>query len=166
MASANWSWLMPVFFRRVRIASPTFRSTGCTRVGVAMCSSPYIVAGLRFKHRFGALVGEQGERLSGGQIQKLELARLAGISVPTVILDESTSSLDPRSEGDVISSVRKVFGTRTTLIVITHRPALALMADQVLFMRAGRLVAVGAHEDLLDSAPGYANLWNVGTNPN
>jgi ABC-type bacteriocin/lantibiotic exporter with double-glycine peptidase domain len=47
-------------------------------------------------------LGEQGERLSGGQIQKLELARLAGVDVPVLILDESTSALDPRSEADVI----------------------------------------------------------------
>ena len=108
---------------------------------------------------FSMMVGEQGERLSGGQIQKLELARLTGVRVPAIILDESTSALDPRSEARVIGTLRKRFGGGTTMMLITHRPQLAEIADQVLFMQAGRLLGAGLHFDLLAGAEAYAALW-------
>ena len=108
---------------------------------------------------FGAVVGEQGERLSGGQIQKLELARLAGVRVPAIVLDESTSSLDPASEEKVLEDLMQRFANRTTVVMITHRPGLAERADQVLFMTAGRLVDAGRHGDLLLRNSDYSNLW-------
>ncbi len=108
------------------------------------------------------MVGEQGERLSGGQIQKLELARLAGVRVPAIILDESTSALDPRSEANVIDTLMRRFEGKTTVILITHRPRLAETADQVLFMQSGRLVAAGGHRELLRACPDYSALWVPG----
>lgn len=110
------------------------------------------------------IVGEQGERLSGGQIQKLELARLAGVKVPAIIFDESTSSLDPASEERVIDSLMVRYGAQTTMVLITHRARLAEYADQVLFMREGRLVASGRHKDLLATSADYRHLWS-GTVP-
>ena len=108
---------------------------------------------------FGVMVGEQGERLSGGQIQKLELARIAGIKVPAIILDESTSSLDPVSEENIVASLRTRFGAATTLILITHRLRIAEAADQVLFMKSGRLMRQGSHEVLMGDSAAYAKLW-------
>ena len=110
---------------------------------------------------FGVMVGEQGERLSGGQIQKLELARIAGIKVPAIILDESTSSLDPVSEDNIVASLRMRFGAATTLILITHRLRVAEAADQVLFMKGGRLVRHGPHEVLMRDSAAYARLWQT-----
>jgi ABC-type multidrug transport system fused ATPase/permease subunit len=109
---------------------------------------------------FGAPVGEHGERLSGGQIQKLELARLTGVRVPAVILDESTSALDPTSEVEITESLRRAYGTRTTLIMITHEQRLAEAADEVLFMSGGKLIAKGSHNELFLENSGYALLWN------
>lgn len=104
------------------------------------------------------LVGEQGERLSGGQVQKLELARLTGVDVPLVILDESTSSLDPASEIRLIDALRQERTGRSTLILITHRRGLTEIADQVLFLRDGHLVGVGPHAALLQQ-PDYRDFW-------
>lgn len=104
-------------------------------------------------------VGEQGERLSGGQIQKLELARLMGVRAPVVILDESTSALDPRIEETIIGDLRERIGCRTTLILISHEKRLAEAADEVFFMSAGRLVGRGGHDQLVRDIPGYADLW-------
>jgi ABC-type multidrug transport system fused ATPase/permease subunit len=103
-------------------------------------------------------LGEQGERLSGGQIQKLELARLAGVDVPVLILDESTSALDPRSEANAIARLRGRAGA-TTLIMITHRLATAQAADRVLFMEGGRLAGCGTHRELMDLHRSYRQLW-------
>ena len=106
-----------------------------------------------------SLVGEQGERLSGGQIQKLELARIAGIEAPAIILDESTSALDPSGEEIVIATLRKRFAGKTTLVMITHRPTVAEAADQVLFVRSGRLLRAGRHADLLRDSGVYGSHW-------
>lgn len=110
--------------------------------------------------QFSAPVGEQGERLSGGQIQKLELARLIGVEVPAIILDESTSALDVHSEWQVIDALRKCYGAKTTMILITHRLRMAEVADQVLYVANGRLVAVGAHTELLERLPNYQSFWS------
>jgi ABC-type bacteriocin/lantibiotic exporter with double-glycine peptidase domain len=106
-------------------------------------------------------VGEAGSALSGGQAQKLELARLMGVRVPCLILDESTSALDPRSEARIIADLRRAIGLTTTLIFVSHRVAMAETADQVIWMRAGRVAGVGGHADLLaDEA--YRALWGMG----
>ena len=110
---------------------------------------------------FGAIVGEQGERLSGGQIQKLELARIAGVKVPAVILDESTSALDLKSEEAVIRTLKARFGTNTTLLMITHRRRVAEMADNILFMKGGGVVRNGGHADLLRDSAAYARFWST-----
>lgn len=106
------------------------------------------------------MVGEQGERLSGGQIQKLELARLAGVSVPVMILDESTSSLDGISEARAIVTLRARLGEQTTLVLITHRPGLVEAADQVLYLRGGCLAAAGRHCALMASDDAYRAFWS------
>lgn len=110
---------------------------------------------------FEMALGEQGRRLSGGQIQKLELARLAGVSVPVLILDESTSALDPRSEAEAISTLTRRKGARTTLVMITHREGVAQQADRVLFMQEGRLADSGTHSQLLNRCLAYRQLWSV-----
>ena len=108
----------------------------------------------------GLKVGDGGSALSGGQAQKLELARLLGIRKPCLILDESTSALDPNSEAKVIYDLRQAMGVSTTLIMVTHRVSLAEQADQVVWMNGGLVGAIGAHGDLLQFES-YKNLWNI-----
>ncbi|TPE59762.1 ABC transporter ATP-binding protein [Sandaracinobacter neustonicus] len=103
---------------------------------------------------FGLAVGEQGERLSGGQVQKLELARLMGVRASAIILDETTSSLDAPAEARAIGALRARHAGVTTLVLVTHRLELARSADQVIFMRDGRLTA-GRHAALLEIDAAY-----------
>ncbi|HTM82205.1 ABC transporter ATP-binding protein [Asticcacaulis sp.] len=103
-------------------------------------------------------VGEAGAKLSGGQLQKMELARVAGIDVPCLILDESTSAMDPASEQKALADLRAIRGTATTIIVVTHRLSVVQDADQVLWMVDGRLAGVGGHDELLRFAA-YRALW-------
>lgn len=93
-------------------------------------------------------VGDQGERLSGGQVQKLELARLSYVRAPVVILDETTSALDSESEEHAIRSLRGRLKGRTTLILITHRTHIAEQADQVLILRGESLTKLDEQERL------------------
>jgi ABC-type multidrug transport system fused ATPase/permease subunit len=110
---------------------------------------------------FNAPVGELGDRLSGGQRQKIELARVAGVSVPVLVLDESTSALDPASENRVLDVLKERFRGRTTIVMVTHRRHLAETADTVLFMSDGRLVGQGRHADLKAQIPAYARLFGL-----
>jgi ATP-binding cassette subfamily B protein len=110
---------------------------------------------------FALAVGEQGERLSGGQIQKLELARLMGVHAPAIILDETTSSLDAPAEKRAIAALRSRLAGQTTLILITHRLGLAQEADQVFFMKAGKLSA-GRHATLIMEDRDYREFCQGG----
>jgi ABC-type multidrug transport system fused ATPase/permease subunit len=111
-------------------------------------------SGMR-RHRVHA---DAMNKLPGGQIQKLELARLAGIATPAVILDESTSALDPQAEALILADLRRRFSARSTLIVVSHRPGVAALADKVVFVEDGRLRAQGAHRVLLESDDHYRLL--------
>jgi ATP-binding cassette subfamily B protein len=102
-------------------------------------------------------VGEGGQRLSGGQAQKLELARLAGVEAPVIILDETTSALDPASEIALVDILRRERAA-STLVLVTHRRAIAEMADQILFMSNGALLFAGTHQTLMDE-PEYRAFW-------
>lgn len=104
-------------------------------------------------------VGEGGARLSGGQVQKVELVRLMGVDVPAIVLDETTSGLDPHSDALGIAMLRERLGQRTTLVLITHRIANVEAADQVLFLSGGRLVAAGPHRRLVDTCDEYRAFW-------
>jgi len=104
------------------------------------------------------VAGVSGRHLSGGQIQKLELARLARVSADVLILDEPTSALDPFSERMVIQTLRSLTAGRT-LILVAHAARLAELADQVLFLERGRIVGLGRHADLLAGLPSYRRLW-------
>jgi len=106
---------------------------------------------------FDLAVGEQGARLSGGQAQKLELARLCGVAAPAVILDETTSALDLESEARAIRTLRDRYQGRTTLILITHRVGIVREADTVLFLEQGQLGA-GTHKFLLRESRAYARF--------
>jgi len=103
------------------------------------------------------LVGEGGHGLSGGQIQKLELARLASTAVPVIILDETTSALDPASEAAAIETLRRE-RAQSTIILVTHRRHIARMADQVLFLVDGVLRCAGTDKALAQRAD-YRNFW-------
>lgn len=109
-------------------------------------------------------VGEHGERLSGGQVQKLELARLAGAHVPVLVLDESTSALDVSSELRALQVLRET-SPQTLLVLITHKAHLAALADQVLYLSEGRLVGSGRHAALLGAYPSYRSLWENDDGP-
>ncbi|HCE8250229.1 TPA: ABC transporter ATP-binding protein PchI, partial [Pseudomonas aeruginosa] len=102
-------------------------------------------------------VGPGGALLSGGQRQRLCLARGLLSTAPLLLLDEPTASLDAASEAQVLRSLLGLRGRRT-LLVVTHRPALARQADQVLLLEEGRLCLSGRHADLLVRDDWYAGF--------
>lgn len=103
------------------------------------------------------LVGERGVGLSGGQRQRLALARALLGKPQVLILDDTTSALDPRTEARVLTNLRTGM-PEVTVVSVASRPSLIRMADQVLYIENGRLIAQGSHESLMSSCEPYAAL--------
>jgi len=111
----------------------------------------------RMPQQFDSHLGERGVRLSGGQRQRLAIARAILANRPILLLDEATSALDAESERMVQRALEGLMAGRTTLI-IAHRLATVRHADRIAVMESGRLVALGTHDELLETSPLYARL--------
>ncbi len=94
------------------------------------------------------VVGERGQTLSGGQRQRVALARALARSPQLLLLDDATSAVDPVVEARILDNLGHHLDT--TVIVVAHRISTILLADRVVYIEAGRVVAVGRHEDLLE----------------
>jgi ABC-type multidrug transport system fused ATPase/permease subunit len=105
-----------------------------------------------------AHVGELGETMSGGQRQRLSVARLFLRDPRVVVLDEATSELDTATEFQVLEEVTR-FATGRTLIVVAHRIETITGFDHILVLDRGRLVEQGIHGDLVAADGVYAGLW-------
>jgi ATP-binding cassette subfamily B protein len=106
------------------------------------------------------LVGDRGYRLSGGEKQRIALARLLLKAPPVVVLDEATAHLDSESEAAVQAALRHALAGRTSL-VIAHRLSTIREADRILVVDAGRIVEQGTHEELLEAGGLYAELYDT-----
>jgi ATP-binding cassette subfamily B protein len=102
-------------------------------------------------------IGERGLSLSGGQRQRLAIARAFLADPRVLILDDATSSVDPTKEHEIREALAEVMRGRTT-IVIAHRPATIALADRVLLLDQGRIVAEGTHDQLLATSERYREV--------
>ena len=102
-----------------------------------------------------SVVGERGVTLSGGQRQRIALARALARSPRLLMLDDATSAVDPRVEGEIIADLRAGFAS--TLLVVAHRVSAIAGADRVIYLDGGRVAASGTHAELL-SIPDYRSL--------
>ena len=109
---------------------------------------------------YDTVVGERGYRLSGGEKQRLALARVILKDPRILVLDEATSSLDSESEALIQEALKHVMAGRTS-IVIAHRLSTILAADLILVMDRGRIVESGKHHELLDRGGLYAHLYQT-----
>ncbi len=109
---------------------------------------------------YGSFLGERGVRLSGGQRQRIAIARAILNNPRILLLDEATSALDAESEKQVQLALQKLMRDRTT-VIIAHRLATVLHADQIAVLDQGELVAQGTHAQLLNSSPLYKKLASL-----
>ncbi|GAB6040501.1 ABCB family ABC transporter ATP-binding protein/permease [Endothiovibrio diazotrophicus] len=109
---------------------------------------------------YETVVGERGLKLSGGEKQRVAIARVILKAPKILVFDEATSSLDSRSEQAILDALREVAADHTTL-VIAHRLSTIVDADQILVLEGGRIVERGSHDGLLERGGAYAHLWTL-----
>ena len=113
----------------------------------------------KLPQKFETIIGENGVRLSGGEKQRISIARAFLKNSPIILLDEATSSLDAESEEKVQNAVMDLTKNRTTL-VIAHRLSTIIRADKIILVNRGEIADFGTHNELLKSSMIYKNLYS------
>jgi subfamily B ATP-binding cassette protein MsbA len=115
---------------------------------------------MRMPQGYATVIGEKGFRLSGGEKQRLAIARAILKNAPILILDEATSALDAESESLVQAALSNLMQNRTVL-VIAHRLGTIRRANRIAVLERGRITAIGSHEELLTTSPTYQRLYQL-----
>jgi ATP-binding cassette subfamily B protein len=118
---------------------------------------------VRLPEGYDTVIGERGYTLSGGQRQRIAIARTLLLNPPILILDDATSAIDVHVESGIYEALRGLLTQRTT-IVIAHRISTIALASRVLLIDEGRVIADGAHEELLANVPVYSEILAQATN--
>lgn len=114
----------------------------------------------KLSHKYHTELSEAGKNLSGGQQQRLSIARALVKKAPILIMDEATSSLDALSENNIKMTLKQLRG-QTTQLIIAHRLSLIEDADKIIYLEDGIKIAEGTKDELLNSCPGFKNMWNM-----
>jgi len=109
---------------------------------------------------YNTVVGERGLKLSGGEKQRVAIARVLLKDPPILVFDEATSSLDSQSEKNILSALSNISRNKTTL-VIAHRLSTIVDADRIVVLDKGRVIEQGSHQQLIDLGGTYAELWLI-----
>ena len=113
-----------------------------------------------FSKGYGTILGERGVTVSGGQKQRISIARALMKDAPILILDDSVSAVDTKTERTILENLRSTRAGKTT-ILIAHRISTIEKMDKIVFIEDGKLAAVGKHEDLYQSTPAYRKMVDL-----
>jgi subfamily B ATP-binding cassette protein MsbA len=109
---------------------------------------------------YDTMIGEQGMGLSGGQLQRIVIARAILKDPAILIFDEATSQVDADSEAKIHDAIEEIMRDRTSFI-IAHRFSTVITADIIVVMEDGQIIAQGTHDKLMDSCPLYQSLYKT-----
>ncbi len=110
-----------------------------------------------FSHGFDTILGERGVTVSGGQKQRISIARALTKDPEILVLDDSVSAVDTKTESAIINNLHEIRKGKTT-IFIAHRISTVKRMDKIVLLEEGRVIAVGSHQELLKSSPEYADM--------
>ncbi|MEM6453146.1 MAG: ABC transporter ATP-binding protein [Cyanobacteria bacterium P01_D01_bin.105] len=144
-------------FENIRFGRPEATESEVIAAARAAQCHGFITA---FEQGYQTMVGEGGATLSGGEKQRISIARAMLKDAPIVLLDEATASVDPENER-LIQQAIHALSAQKTLIVIAHRLTTIAAADQILVLDQGRIVERGRHESLVNGGGLYQQLWDV-----
>lgn len=113
-----------------------------------------------FPYKEKTIVGERGVKLSGGEKQRVSIARAILADKKILVLDEATSSLDSQTEHEIRRDLEELMKGRTS-IVIAHRLSTIMSADKIIVMKKGKIVQMGKHNELIKQPGEYQHLWNL-----
>ena len=114
----------------------------------------------QFPKKYNTIVGERGVRLSGGEKQRVSIARAILANKKILILDEATASLDSKTEHDIQRDLEKLMKGRTA-IIIAHRLSTIMKSDIIVVMKKGKIIEMATHSELVSKDGHYSNLWNL-----
>ncbi|MEL6325462.1 MAG: ABC transporter ATP-binding protein [Cyanobacteria bacterium J06626_23] len=146
-------------FENIRFGNPNASEVEVAAAARAAQCHEFIT---RLPEGYQTIVGEGGATLSGGEKQRISIARAILKDAPIVMLDEATASIDPENER-LIQQAIQALSARKTLIVIAHRLTTIAQADQIVVLDQGRIVEQGRHQTLVQQGGLYARLWAAKT---
>ena len=141
----------------IRLGNPNATDEEVYAAAKAACCDEFIV---RLDKGYDTPAGDAGKRLSGGEKQRIAIARAILKNAPSVILDEATAFTDPQNEDKIQKSIMALSKGKT-LLVIAHRLSTIQNADQIVVLKKGRIVDCGKQEELLKRCPLYADMWKA-----
>ena len=141
----------------IRLGNPNATDEEVYAAAKAACCDEFIV---RLDKGYDTPAGDAGKRLSGGEKQRIAIARAILKNAPIVILDEATAFTDPQNEDKIQKSIMALSEGKT-LLVIAHRLSTIQNADQIVVLKKGRIVDCGKQEELLKRCPLYADMWKA-----
>lgn len=141
----------------IRLGNPNATDTEVFAAARAACCDEFIA---RLEKGYDTSAGDAGKRLSGGEKQRIAIARAILKNAPIVVLDEATAFTDPQNEDKIQKSIMALSQGKT-LLVIAHRLSTIQNADQIVVLQKGQIVDCGKQEELLARCPLYADLWQA-----
>lgn len=141
----------------IRLGNPKASDDEVIKAAIAACCDEFIRA---LDNGYNTNAGEAGGKLSGGEKQRIAIARAILKNAPIIILDEATAFTDPENEDKIQKSIA-VLTKGKTLLVIAHRLSTIKNADQIIVMEKGRIAEAGTHEELLERCNLYKNMWEA-----